>query len=197
MILDEETGQLVLDPNSLTLQAQAPEEYTRREEGDHDVVNSMTYMKKEAATRWSAEETEEFYAVRPCSTLVSSFTGSSIFRQDVSVGANYAFSNSLCCQYCCRSLCLVQCITCILSFQMLGSTPTPPRRKLLSMINATAQHLLSRCSAINAGIVCLGNQLQLCCPTHQHTNGSTRCAPQPPLPPASQAQIQQGGKAAP
>ena len=63
MILDEATGQLVLDPNSLTLQAQAPEEYTRREEGDHDVVNSMTYMKKEQATRWSAEETEEFYAV--------------------------------------------------------------------------------------------------------------------------------------
>ena len=63
MILDEETGQLVLDRSSLTMQAQPREEYTRREEGQHDTVNSQSYMKRENTARWSPEETEEFYAV--------------------------------------------------------------------------------------------------------------------------------------
>lgn len=63
MILDEETGQLVLDQSSLTMQAQPREEYLRREDGHHDTVNSMSYMKRETASRWSPEETDEFYAV--------------------------------------------------------------------------------------------------------------------------------------
>lgn len=63
MILDEETGQLVLDPSSLTMQAQPRQEYTRREEGQHDIVNSQSYMKRENTARWSPEETEEFYSV--------------------------------------------------------------------------------------------------------------------------------------
>lgn len=63
MILDEETGQLVLDRSSLTIQAQPREEYTRREEGQHDTINSQSYMKRENTARWSPEETEEFYAV--------------------------------------------------------------------------------------------------------------------------------------
>ncbi|KAA6427853.1 MAG: hypothetical protein FRX49_02516 [Trebouxia sp. A1-2] len=62
MILDEETGQLVLDPSSLTMQAQPRQEYTRREEGQHDIVNSQSYMKRENTARWSPEETEEFYS---------------------------------------------------------------------------------------------------------------------------------------
>lgn len=64
MILDEETGQLVLDRASLTMQAQPRQEYTRREEGQHDIVNSQSYMKRENTARWSPEETEEFYSVR-------------------------------------------------------------------------------------------------------------------------------------
>ncbi len=63
MILDEETGTLVLDQSSLTMQAQPREEYLRREDGHHDTVNSMSYMKRESTARWSPEETEEFYAV--------------------------------------------------------------------------------------------------------------------------------------
>lgn len=62
MILDEETGQLVLDRASLTMQAQPRQEYTRREEGQHDIVNSQSYMKRENTARWSPEETEEFYS---------------------------------------------------------------------------------------------------------------------------------------
>lgn len=62
MILDEETGQLVLDRSSLTMQAQPRQEYTRREEGQHDIVNSQSYMKRENTARWSPEETDEFYS---------------------------------------------------------------------------------------------------------------------------------------
>ena len=67
MIVDPETGRLVLDKASLTVQAQPREEYVRREEGHHDLVNSQTYLKRCATNKWSPEETEEFWAVSACS----------------------------------------------------------------------------------------------------------------------------------
>lgn len=63
MIVDPETGQLIIDPASLTMQAQAPMQYLRREDNDDVLVNSMSHMRREPNTRWTPEETEEFYAV--------------------------------------------------------------------------------------------------------------------------------------
>lgn len=63
MVLDPETGQLVIDPNSLTMQAQAPVQYVRRDDNDDVLINSMSHMRREASTRWTPEETEEFYVV--------------------------------------------------------------------------------------------------------------------------------------
>lgn len=63
MIVDPETGNLVLDKASLTVQAQPREEYVRREEGHHDLVNSQTYLKRGATNKWTPEETDEFWAV--------------------------------------------------------------------------------------------------------------------------------------
>lgn len=57
----DEHGGIIVDNASRTVQA-PPEEFIRREDGEYDVINSMTYMKREASSRWSAEETEEFYA---------------------------------------------------------------------------------------------------------------------------------------
>ncbi|KAL3149235.1 Transcription factor TFIIIB component B, variant 2 [Trebouxia sp. C0010 RCD-2024] len=62
MIVDPETGNLVLDKASLTVQAQPREEYVRREEGHHDLVNSQTYLKRGATNKWTPEETDEFWA---------------------------------------------------------------------------------------------------------------------------------------
>lgn len=63
MIVDPETGNLVLDKASLTVQAQPREEYVRRDEGHHDLVNSQTYLKRGATNKWTPEETDEFWAV--------------------------------------------------------------------------------------------------------------------------------------
>ena len=68
MVVDPETGELVIDPNSLTMQAQAPVQFVRREDNDDVLINSMSHMKREATTRWSPEETEEWYLV---SSIVS------------------------------------------------------------------------------------------------------------------------------
>lgn len=66
MIVDPETGKLVLDKSSLTVQAQPREEYVRREEGHHDLINSQTYLKRCATNKWTPEETDEFWAVSSC-----------------------------------------------------------------------------------------------------------------------------------
>lgn len=63
MIVDPETGRLVLDKASLTVQAQPREEYVRRDEGHHDLINSQTYLKRGATNKWTPEETDEFWAV--------------------------------------------------------------------------------------------------------------------------------------
>ena len=63
MIVDPETGRLVLDKASLTVQAQPHQEYVRRDEGHHDLVNSQTYLKRGATNKWTPEETDEFWAV--------------------------------------------------------------------------------------------------------------------------------------
>ena len=65
----DEHGGIILDNASRTVQVRQPEDFIRREDGDYDVINSMTYMKREASSRWSAEETEEFYAVSLCTHL--------------------------------------------------------------------------------------------------------------------------------
>ena len=70
MIVDPETGKLVLDKASLTVQAQPREEYVRRDEGHHDLVNSQTYLKRGATNKWTSEETDEFWAVSPLSPSV-------------------------------------------------------------------------------------------------------------------------------
>ena len=73
MIVDPETGRLVLDKASLTVQAQPHEEYVRRDEGQHDLVNSQTYLKRGATNKWTAEETDEFWAVSSLSHSVREF----------------------------------------------------------------------------------------------------------------------------
>lgn len=63
MVVDPDTGELVIDPKSLTMQAQAPVQLVRREDNEDVLINSMSHMKREASTRWSPEETEEWYSV--------------------------------------------------------------------------------------------------------------------------------------
>lgn len=75
MIVDPETGNLVLDRASLTVQAQPREEYVRREEGLHDLVNSQTYLKRGATNKWTPEETDEFWAVSYSTRYTSGLSG--------------------------------------------------------------------------------------------------------------------------
>lgn len=63
MVLDPETGQYIVDPNSINMQAQPREQYSRRANNEEILINSMSHMRREASTRWTPEETEEFYSV--------------------------------------------------------------------------------------------------------------------------------------
>jgi hypothetical protein len=62
-------GQMVLDPASLTAQAQ-PEAVQRRVVVDSQRLNSLSYSNRTSNERWSDEDTENFYRVRRTWPLV-------------------------------------------------------------------------------------------------------------------------------
>jgi len=56
-------GRIVVNRQSLTVQAQEKQEYTRIVTEDNARLNSMTYMNRISNERWSVEDTELFYRV--------------------------------------------------------------------------------------------------------------------------------------
>jgi hypothetical protein len=54
-------GRIVVNRQSLTVQAQEREQYTRVVNEDYNRLNSMTYMNRISNERWTTEDTELFY----------------------------------------------------------------------------------------------------------------------------------------